>query len=159
MRFAHRLVAGAVSWLATGLIGLPSAHASAGVACRAEDATLVLSLNAAFGRALGAGIANFGATLAIRMPHAPSDLRALKFGRDALSQSWWHERSLNFALHRDREVEPNGSVDLIIETTQRAGEENRYEGRYLLSIAPAPGGAHPSGAPQEWRGAVTCTTD
>jgi hypothetical protein len=159
MRFACRqFIAGAAVSVAIAQM-IAQAHASAGVACRAEDATLVLSLNAAFGRALGAGIANFGATLAIRAPQTPPDLRALRFGRTELSQSWWHEKSLNFALHRDREAGPYGSVDLIIETTQHASEENRYDGRYLLSVALAPGGSDLIGAPQEWRGAVTCTTE
>jgi len=135
------------------------ARASAGVSCLAEDATLVLSLGAAFGRALGAGIASFGATLAIRLPQAPPDLRALRFGQGELAQSWWYDKSLNFALHREREAGLNGSVDLIIETTRHASEENRYDGHYRLLIAPAPDGAGPIGTSQEWRGPVTCSVD
>jgi len=141
---------------ALALIASP-AHATASVACSAEDATLALSLGAAFGRALGAGIANFGATLTIHVPHVAPDLRALKLDRSDLSQSWWHEETLNFALHRDQ---LNSSLDLIIETRQHPSEENRYDGRYRLIIAPAPpGSASTIGAAAEWRGAVSCSAD
>ena len=145
--------------LAVALATGSPAHASAGVDCHAEDATLSLRLGAAFGRARGAGVANFGADLDIRLPQAPPELRVLHLERAALVQSWWHIGTLNFHLqHRQRE-HPFGSVDLVIETTRQGDDENRYAGRYLLSLAVAPAGSDVADPALELRGDVICTAD
>lgn len=143
--------------LAAFLMPASPAHATAGVACHAEDATLSLGLGAAFGRALGAGLANFAAGLEIRSAQAPRDLRVLRFERPA--QSWWHHDTLNFHLHFERQARPYGSVDFVIETTRQPDDENRYAGRYLLSLAVAPAGSDIIDPPLEFRGDVVCTAD
>jgi len=126
----RRIVVAALVFLAV----VARAQATAGVSCRAEDASAKLGLSAAFTRGLGGGLVNFGAALQI-LAEAPPELRALQFERSEVSLVWFYGRDLKFQLHRERPSDgPPGYVDLVIETRQSREDESLYRGTYVLNI-------------------------
>jgi hypothetical protein len=136
------------------------AHASAGVSCRAEDASVKFQLGAAFTRGLGGGMMNFGAELRILRAGVPEDLRAVTFEKSEASQVWYYGRDLKFQLYHERPGDaPFGYVNLVIEAMQRARDESVYRGRYKLRIGFLETKEGSEEKSLELRGRVTCSTE
>jgi len=148
-----------ISALFVLVAAIAEAHATAGVSCRAKDASVKFGLTAAFGRGLGGGMANFGAVLQI-LRGAPEDLRNVRFEREEASQVWFYDRDLKFQLHHERPSGgPAGYVDLVVETRQSRGDESLYRGGYVLraTYTDATAGVHEKSL--ELRGRVQCGVD
>jgi len=139
---------------------ISESHASAGVSCRAEDASVKFGLSAAFGRGIGGGMVNFGAMLQILTQTVPADLRALNFERSEASQVWFYDRDIKFQLHHERPSDgPPGYVDLVVETRQSPRDESFYRGRYVLSVLFPDAKSGGGEKPLELRGRVQCAVD
>jgi hypothetical protein len=156
----RRIIAGIIVIPIAIIAVIVRAQASAGVSCRAEDASAKFGIFSAFGRGLGGGMVNFGATLQILTPAVPPDLRTLKFERSEVSLVWFYDHDIKFQLHHERPVDgPSGYVDLVIETKQNRNDESLYRGGYMLRVNyldTKQGGQEKS---LELRGSVECSVD
>ena len=102
--------------------------------------------------------------LPILAPSSKSDRRRPRAicaccASNAPPQRWWHHDTLNFHLHFERQERPYGTVDFVIETMRQPDDEDRYAGRYLLSLAVAPAGSDIIDPPLAFRGDVVCTAN
>ena len=151
---------GIVAILLALIIVTSPAHASAGVSCRAEDASAKFGLSAAFTRGLGGGMVNFGAILQILLPAVPPDLREVQFDRSEVSGVWFYHRDIKFQIHHERQPEgPTGSVDLVIETRESRNDESLYRGRYVLRVHYAETKDDIKEKSLELRGRVACSVE
>lgn len=136
----------------------PSAQASAGISCEADDKTVKLSLEAGMSHGMGAAVFSFKGELDILAPGTPKDFRKLSFGRDNLTHHWIDNRNLKLRLYYEREGEPHGSVDIVIEAWPRKDAEDlEYRGGYTLTIFDIPK-AGADGKTTVLKGRVNCMT-
>ena len=139
------------------IIASTSAHGSAGLNCEADDKSVRFKLEAGISRGAGEGFFSFSGKLEIRAASAPSDFRTLAFDKEHLTQRWLDGQSLKMRIYREREGEPHGYVDLVIEARPRKGAEDlEFSGRYALSIFELPKGKS-KGRTTTLKGRVTCS--
>jgi hypothetical protein len=134
-----------------------SAHASAGLSCEASDKAVMLSLEAGISRGVGDDFFSFKGALEILAPGIPKDFRKVAFEKEHLTQRWLDNRNLKLRVYREREAEPHGSVDLVIEAWPRKGSEDiEFRGGYVLTIFDIPQ-AGADGKTTTLKGRVTCS--
>jgi hypothetical protein len=115
------------------------AHASEGLSCEASDKAAKLSIGAGISRGVGSGFFSFKGELDILAPGTPKDFRKLAFGRDHLTQQWLDDRNLKLRIYREREGEPDGYVEIVIEAWPKKNSEDlEFRGGYLLTIFDIP---------------------
>ena len=115
-----------------------------------------LSLEAGRSHGLGDAVFSFKGELDILAPGVPKDFRKLAFGRDNLTHHWIDNRNLKLHLYHEREGEPHGSVDIVIEAWPRNDAEDlEYRGGYTLTIFDVPK-AGADGKTSVLKGRVTC---
>ena len=133
------------------------AHASAGLSCEANDKAVKLSVEAGISRGLGDDVFSFKGTLEILSANAPKDFRRIEFGKDNLTQRWLDNRNLKLRIYREREGEPHGYVDIVIEAWPRKDSDDiEFRGGYLLTIFDIPK-AGADGVTTTLKGRLTCS--
>jgi hypothetical protein len=138
------------------LLGLASAHASGGLSCEASDKTVKLALEAGVSRGAGSGFFSFKGELEVLAPGVPKDFRNLEFSKEHLTQQWLDNRNLKLHVYRERDGEPHGSVDLVIEAwPKKDAEDLEFRGGYTLTIFDVPKG-NGEGKTTVLKGRVTC---
>lgn len=150
----RNVVAAIVITLAT-----TSAHASGGLSCEASDKAVKLALEAGVSRGVGSGFFSFKGQLDILAPGAPKDFRNIEFEKEHLTQQWLDNRNLKLHVYRERDGEPHGYVDLVIEAWPRKDSEDiEFRGGYTLTIFDVPknGG---DGKTTVLKGRVTCSAE
>ena len=111
------------------------ALATGGFSCSVADRNLKLNAEGAFSHGAGAGVVNFGGSLEVLAKAAPEDLRKLDLAQEHLTQRWLSAKDLRLLVYRERSGSgPHGSVELILQTIRRGGEEAPYRGSYVLNI-------------------------
>jgi hypothetical protein len=136
-----------------------SAHASGGLNCEASDKAVKLALEAGISRGVGSGFFSFKGQLDILAPGAPKDFRKLEFEKEHLTQQWLDDRNLKLRIYRERDGEPHGYVDIVIEAWPRKDSEDlAFRGGYALTIfdVPKAGG---DGKTTILKGRVTCSAE
>ncbi len=138
------------------LLATAPAHASEGLSCEANDKAVKLTIEAGISSGVGSGFFSFKGELDILAPGTPKDFRKLTFGRDHLTQQWLDNRNLKLRIYRERDGEPHGYVDIVIEAWPRKGDEFEFRGGYVLTIfdIPKPGA---DGITTSLKGRVTCS--
>ena len=138
------------------LLTAAPAHASEGLSCEASDKAVKLSVEAGISSGVGSGFFSFKGELEILSPGVPKDFRKLTFGRDHLTQQWLDDRNLKLRVYQERDGEPHGYVDIVIEAWPRKGDEIEFRGGYALTIfdIPKPGA---DGKTTRLKGRVTCS--
>lgn len=136
------------------LLGIAPLHASAGLSCEAADKTLKLALEAGISRGLGDDFFSFKGELEILAPGTPKDFRKVEFAKDNLTQRWNDSRNLKLRIYREREGEPHGYVDLVIEAwPKKDSDDIEFRGGYVLTIFDMP--AKDAGAKKDAEGKTT----
>lgn len=144
-----------LAWLF--LLTATLAHASAGMSCEAGDKTLKLSVEAGLSRGVGDGFFSFKGELETLAPGIPKDFRKVEFGKDHLTQRWLDNRNLKLRIYRERDGEPHGYVDLVIEAWPRKDSDDiEFRGGYVLTIFDIPK-AGADGKTTVLKGRVTCS--
>jgi hypothetical protein len=149
------------TWIAAGLLFLAaaSAHASGGLSCEASDKAIKLTVEAGVSRGTGSGFFSFKGELDILAPGAPRDFRKLELGKEHLTQHWLDNRNLKLRIYREREGEPHGSVDIVIEAwPKKDAEDLEFRGGYTLTIFDVPKGGS-DGKTTVLKGRVTCFSE
>lgn len=149
------------TWMAAGLLFLTttSAHASGGLSCEASDKAVKLALEAGVSRGVGSGFFSFKGELDILAPGAPKDFRKLAFGKEHLTQQWLDNRNLKLRVYRERDGEPHGSVEIVIEAwPKKDAEDLEFRGGYTLTMFDAPKGGG-DGKTTVLKGRVTCSAE
>ncbi len=142
------------------LLGMAtSAHASGGLNCEARDKAVKLALEAGVGRGAGSGFFSFNGQLEIMAPGAPKDFEKLQFEKDHLTQQWLDDRNLKLRIYRERDGEPHGSIDIVIEAWPRKNAEDlEFRGAYTLTIFDIPTGGR-DGKTMVLKGRVNCSAE
>jgi hypothetical protein len=136
-----------------------SAHASGGLSCEASDKSVKLALEAGVSRGVGAGFFSFKGQLDILAPGVPQDFRKVEFEREHLTQQWLDNRNLKLRIYRERDGEPHGMIDLVIEAWPRKdSEEIEFRGGYTLTIFNVPAGGG-DGKSLVMKGRVNCSAE
>jgi hypothetical protein len=149
-----RTIVAAVSILS---LAISSAHASAGMSCEASDKAVKLALEAGISRGMGDDFFSFKGELEILAPSTAKDFRKLVFEKEHLTQRWLDNRNLKLRIYREREGEPHGSVDLVIEAWPRKDSGDiEFRGGYVLTIFDIPK-AGADGRTTTLKGRVTCS--
>jgi hypothetical protein len=149
-----RTIVAAVSILS---LAISSAHASAGMSCEASDKAVKLALEAGISRGVGDDFFSFKGKLDILSPGAPQDFRKVVFEKEHLTQRWLDNRNLKLRIYREREGEPHGSVDLVIEAWPKKDfDDLEFRGGYVLTIFDIPK-AGADGRTTTLKGRVTCS--
>lgn len=135
------------------------AHASGGLNCEANDKAVRLAVEAGISRGVGDGFFSFKGELDILAPGAPADFRKLTFGKDDLTQRWFDSRNLKLRIYRERDGEPHGFVDIVIEAWPRKDSEDiEFRGGYTLTIFDIPK-AGADGRTMILKGRVACSAE
>lgn len=135
----------------------PPVHASGGLSCDANDKAIKFAVEAGVSRGTGSGIFSFKGELNILAPGAPADFRKLEFGKEHLTQQWLDNRNLKLRIYRERDGEPHGYVDIVIEAWPKKGAEDlEFRGGYTLTIFDMPKGGG-SGKNTVLKGRITCS--
>jgi len=109
---------------------LPAA-ATGGFGCSAGDGSLRFKAESAMSRGMGGVFLDFRASLAIALEGISDDLRTLTLD-DALTHSWIDGEALKLRFYHERQAEPFGSVDFIVDTAMV--DEGTYRGHYTLTV-------------------------
>src|SRR5215204_2812765 len=98
------------------------AYATASLSCSADDKALRFSAEGIVSHGVGETVAQFAGELEVRLKDAPPGLRKLPLALEHLTQRWLHGREVKLRLfrEREREGEGQGSVELVVETGERA---------------------------------------
>jgi hypothetical protein len=138
-------------------LGAAPAHASAGLSCEASDKAVKLSVEAGISRGLGDDVFSFKGTLEILSANAPQDFRKAEFGKGNLTQRWLDSRNLKLRIYRERDGEPHGYVDIVIEAwPKKDSEDLEFRGGYLLTIFDVPK-AGADGRTTTLKGRINCS--
>ncbi len=136
-----------------------AAHASGGLSCEASDKAIKLDLDAGVSRGTGSAFFSFKGRLKILAPNVPKDFRNMEFAREHLTQQWLDNRNLKLQVYRERDGEPHGYVDIVIEAWPRKDSDDiEFRGGYVLTIfdVPKAGG---DGKTTLLKGRVTCSAE
>jgi hypothetical protein len=120
--------------LAAGLLAATPALATASLSCSAADRSLKFSADAVVSRGLGEQVPQFSGEIELLMKGVPEDFRKLALSLEHLTQRWLYGREVKLRLYREREGEPHGSVELVVETRRTPKDETEYRGRYELTV-------------------------
>jgi hypothetical protein len=113
---------------------LPAA-ASGGFSCLAGDQSLAFKAEAATSRGMGGVFLDFRASVAVKLDGVSDDLRSVTLD-GALTHSWIDGDEVKLQFYHERQVEPFGSLDLVVEAA--AVDEGAYRGHYTLTIFDTP---------------------
>ncbi len=134
------------------------AFASASLSCEASDKTVKLNLEAGLSRGAGDDFFSFKGELEILAPGTPKDFRKMEFSKESLTQRWLDSRNLKLKLYREREGEPHGSVDVVIEAWPRKDSDDiEFRGGYVLTILDMGVKKDGEGKTTVLKGRVTCS--
>jgi hypothetical protein len=131
------------------------AFASASLSCSVDDKSLKFSADAVVSRGLGEQIPQFAGELELLLKGAPEDFRKLPLSLEHLTQRWLYGRQAKLRMYREREGEPHGSVELVVETRRSRKDETEYRGRYELTVTTV--GADSAAKTFKARGRATCS--
>lgn len=106
------------------------ADATGGLSCDAEDRSMSFGAEFTVSRSLSSRLVGFEAQLEVRLDHAPDDMKLLRFDEADLVHHWLHDRDIKLKFLREREREPYGYVELVIDI----GNERAGRGAYHLRI-------------------------
>jgi hypothetical protein len=133
------------------------AFASAGLSCEASDKTMKLSLEAGISRGVGEDFFSFKGELEILAAGIPKDFQKIEVAKEHLTQRWLDGRNLKLKIYREREGEPHGYVDIVIEAWPRKDEEDQFRGGYTLTIFDMSVKKDGEGKTTTLKGRVTCS--
>ena len=139
------------------LTGAP-AFASASLSCEASDKTVKLNIEAGISRGVGDDFFSFKGELEILAPGTPKDFRKVEFAKDNLTQRWLDNRNLKLKIYREREGEPHGYVDVVIEAwPKKDSDDIEFRGGYTLTIFDMSVKKDGEGKTTILKGRVTCS--
>jgi len=112
------------------------ARATDGLDCRIDDKFLSGHVGGLMGSQ--PGVVQVSGEFALRAAGVPDYFRKIKIAGDDLRHSWAHGGEIRLHVYKEH-GEPNGSLELIIQT--KVFEEEAYRGTYELEVNfTAPGG-------------------
>ena len=100
---------------------------------------------------------SFKGELEILAPGIPKDFQKIEFAKEHLTQRWLDGRNLKLKIYREREGEPHGYVDIVIEAWPRKDEEDQFRGGYTLTIFDMSVKKDGEGKTTTLKGRVTCS--
>lgn len=134
------------------------AFASASLSCEASDKTMKLAIDAGISRGVGDDFFSFKGELEILAPGAPKDFRKVEFAKEHLTQRWMDNRNLKLKIYREREGEPHGYVDIVIEAwPKKDSDDIEFRGGYVLTIFDMSVKKDGEGKTTTLKGRVTCS--
>lgn len=133
------------------------AAAAGGLSCKAKDEAVSLSLEGGVTHGMGSGLFSFSGTLELRSDDVREDLRVTEFAREHVPQYWLDGEVLKLRLYREREAEPHGYVEVIVETTR--DDEDNDRGDYIVAVYDMADAASDEVEPVQFTGAVTCSVE
>jgi hypothetical protein len=140
-------MAGVRLGLAIAVFGLSlnavPALASGGFHCQILDDGVDIAIEGGTSRSVPGMPFSFAATADVALPGTPDDFRAIDLS-EALAQYWNLDGDLKLRLYYEREADPFGWIDIVVETAQTDDEDEpwMFYGTYTLEIGevPADGG-------------------
>lgn len=124
-----------LSALAFFVLASAPAFASASLSCEASDKTVKLTIEAGISRGVGDDFFSFKGELEILSPGASKDFRKVEFVKENLTQRWLDNRNLKLKIYRERQGEPHGYVDVVIEAwPKKDSDDIEFRGGYVLTI-------------------------
>jgi hypothetical protein len=131
------------------------ALASASLSCSAEDKAIKFSADAVVSRGVGEQMPQFAGEIELLTPNVPQDFRKLALSLEHLTQRWLYGPEAKLRIYHEREGEPHGSVELVVETRQSRRDETEYRGRYELTVTTL--GQDSTAKTLKARGRATCS--
>jgi hypothetical protein len=134
------------------LCTLSPAAASGGLWCDVDDDKVTIAINSGVTRGMGGPLFNFEATVEIKDPELPDDVRKTSFGH--ATQYWLDGEALNLLVYWERDGDGEfASVEATV-MTRYADEEGSYDGEYAITIY----GGKPTadGEALRYSGAISC---
>ncbi|OJF90358.1 hypothetical protein [Pararhizobium antarcticum] len=132
--------------LVSALLSGGPAFATGGFSCRIDDPVLSLDVESGFSHGMGDGLLNFGGTIEMRDRFAPETLRKVTLDPTHLPHHWLYADSLKLRIYAETDKGAFASLDLVIETSAKGGDEGTYAGDYRLTlyrVEPPAGAADP----------------
>lgn len=127
----------AVAFFGLSLNAVP-ALASGGFHCEILDDGVDITIDGGTSRSIPGRPFNFAANAEIDLPGTPDDYRAVDLS-EALAQYWILGEELRLQLYQEREADPFGWIDIVVETAQTDDEEEwMFHGTYALQIGEVP---------------------
>lgn len=117
---------------ATALCATP-VLASGGVSCSAGDREAKFTVGSPVARSMGGAFFQFAGEIELHGATVPADFRKVAVTRDHLAQNWFDARELKMRVYFERQGEPHGTIELLVEARGHADAET-WRGRYTLSI-------------------------
>lgn len=112
---------------------LGSARATGGLSCQADDQSILFLSTSTVARSLAARLLDFQARMDIRLKDAPDDMKTIMLNDEHLAHHWIHDSDTKLKIHWERQKNPYGYVELVIETSDKPGQESS-RGTYHLRI-------------------------
>lgn len=156
-------MAGVRLGLAVAVFGLTlnavPALASGGFDCEILDGGVDITIAGGTSRSIPGMPFTFAANAEIGLPGTPEDFRAMDLS-EALAQFWSLGSDLKLRLYHEREADPFGWIDIVVETVQTDDKDEpwMFFGTYTLEIGEVP----PDGGDTtivEASGAVACSVE
>lgn len=129
-----RCAIGAAAILAALIAGAAPAAATATLSCEVDDKSVKLDVQASVAHGMGEALTGFRGEIGVRLKRAPVDLGTLSLDPEHLTHSWIHGREVRLRLFRERGGGAQGSVELVLETRSRGGDDSSFVGRYSLAV-------------------------
>ena len=136
-------MAGVRLGLAVAVFGLSlnaaPALASGGFLCQIVDDGVDIAIHGGTSRSIPGMPFSFSAAAVFDLPGTPDDFRAIDLST-ALAQYWSLGSDLKLRLYHEREADPFGWIDIVIETAQTDDEDEpwMFYGTYTLEIGEVP---------------------
>lgn len=148
-----RIVAG----LAMLLVSAGSATATGGLSCAVDDDEVVMALEGGVSRGMGSALFSFTGRIELRSKDVAEDLGVMEFSREHVAQYWLDGDTLKLRLYREREGDPHGYVEAIVETTM--DDDGNDQGEYIVAVYDMKDAVDGEVEPVQSTGAVGCSVE
>lgn len=148
-----RIVAG----LAMLAVSAGSAMATGGLSCTADNDAAVMALDGGVSRGMGSALFSFTGRIELRSKDVAEDLRVTEFSREHVAQYWLDGDTLKLRLYREREGDPHGYVEAIVET--RMDDDGNDQGEYIVAVYDMTDAADGEVEPVQFSGPVGCSVE
>jgi hypothetical protein len=138
------------------------AFASGGVHCSADAGGVTIDVGGGVTHGMGGPLFSFEGEVEVIGDGIAADLATTAFAREHVAQYWLDGEDLRLLLYREREGDkPHGYVEVMIETTTRAGDDGEgfYDGRYKITVFDATEENGGEGVTVEREGEVVCSAE
>jgi hypothetical protein len=120
--------------LALLVSGTGAAHATATLSCSAEDKVLEFDAMAIVGHGRNYPIEQFRGELKLRLKDMPEDRKVLTLADEHLTHRWLLGRDLKLLIFQEQPGASFPSVELVIQTRRKPGEDADSAGTYRLTV-------------------------